>query len=180
MEAATAALARCCAAATAAAPGGALHVPSPDWRDQVLYFLMIDRFDDGDPTNNDQHAAEYGPADGAKFQGGDLRGVQRRIPYLHAMGFTGVWITPPVANQWWNPAKHFGGYHGYWASDFSAIDAHFGTRADYVALSKALHAQGMVLVQDIVVNHTADFFRYDALPDASDPARGLTLSLIHI
>src|SRR5688572_26839453 len=58
---------------------GPLHVPSPDWRDQVIYFAMIDRFDDGDPSNNDQGAAEYDPADAAKFSGGDLRGLQRRV-----------------------------------------------------------------------------------------------------
>ncbi|BCT93263.1 alpha-amylase [Lysobacter helvus] len=161
------------ALAVAGTPVGPLHVPSPDWRDQVLYFLMIDRFDDADRTNSDQHAAEYDPADNAKYSGGDLRGVQRRLPYIQGLGFTAVWITPPVANQWWNPQAHYGGYHGYWATDFSAIDAHFGTKADYANLSKALHGAGMYLVQDIVVNHTANYLRYDKTWTASDPARGV-------
>ena len=87
--------AACLAAAGIATAGnvpseGPLHVPSPDWRDQVLYFLMIDRFDDGDPRNNDQHANEYDPADNAKFSGGDLAGVRRRVGYLHSLGATGV------------------------------------------------------------------------------------------
>ena len=145
---------------TGEAPGP-LHVPSPDWRDQVIYFAMIDRFDDGDPSNNDQGAAEYDPADAAKFSGGDLRGLQRRVPYLRQLGATALWITPPVANQWWNPAKRYGGYHGYWATDFSAVDAHFGTLADYQALSRTLHGAGMYLVQDVVVNHVANFVAYD-------------------
>ena len=161
------------ALAVAGTPVGPLHVPSPDWRDQVLYFLMIDRFDDGDPGNSDQHAAEYDPADNAKYSGGDLRGVRRRIPYIRDLGFTGVWITPPVANQWWSPRAHYGGYHGYWATDFSAIDAHFGTKADYANLSKALHGAGLYLVQDIVVNHTANYLAYDKSWSARDPAQGV-------
>ena len=56
----------------AAAP---LHMPSPDWREQVIYFVMTDRFDDGDPANNDQHADEYHPTDNAKYSGGDLAGA---------------------------------------------------------------------------------------------------------
>lgn len=166
-------LAACLAGGAAHAGDGALHVPSPDWRDQVIYFAMIDRFDDGDPSNNDQGASEYDPRDGARFSGGDLRGLQRRIPYLRGLGATALWITPPVANQWWNPRAKYGGYHGYWATDFASVDAHFGTLADYQALSQALHGAGMYLVQDVVVNHTADFFGYDAVPDPADPAKGL-------
>lgn len=152
------------------------HVPSPDWRDQVVYFLMIDRFDDGDPTNNDQGAGEYDPADHRKFSGGDLRGITRRIDYIRGLGATAVWITPPVANQWWNERVRYGGYHGYWAEDFSAIDAHFGTLDDYRALSGALHAAGMYLVQDIVTNHTADFFDYGNDWREGDPLHGFRLT----
>lgn len=151
------------------------HVVSPDWRDQVIYFLMIDRFDDGDPTNNDQGAAEYDPADGAKYSGGDLRGVTRRIDYIRGLGATAVWITPPVANQWWNVRGHFSGYHGYWAENFTQVDAHYGTLDDYKALSRTLHAAGMYLVQDIVVNHTANFFAYEGGWNAADPAAHFVL-----
>lgn len=132
-----------------------------DWRDQVLYFAMIDRFDDGDPANNEQGAGVYDPADGAKYSGGDLKGLARRLDYLEGLGVTGLWITPPVANQWWDGEARFSGYHGYWAADFSAIDAHYGTEADYAALGLALDARGMTLVQDIVVNHVGNFFAYD-------------------
>ena len=150
-----------------------LHVPSPDWRDQVVYFVVTDRFDDGDHANNDQGAQEYDPGDGAKYSGGDLAGITRRLDYIQGLGATAVWITPPVANQWWNDRAHYGGYHGYWATDFSALDPHVGTLDDYRTLSSALHARGMVLVQDIVVNHTADFFRYDrAARLPGDPAAG--------
>ena len=99
-------------AGVARADDGPLHVPSPDWRDQVVYFAMIDRFDDGDPRNNDQGAGEYDPADGAKYSGGDLAGLMRRIAHLRGLGATALWITPPVANQWWDPPVGYGGYHG--------------------------------------------------------------------
>ena len=136
------------AALLALAPGaqaedGPLHVPSPDWREAVIYFAMIDRFDDGDPSNSDQGVGEYDPAQGRTYSGGDLRGLTRRLDYVQGLGATALWITPPVANQWWNPGRGYSGYHGYWASDFSAIDAHYGTKADYQALSRALHGRGM-------------------------------------
>ena len=154
----------------AVADASRLHVPSPDWRDQVVYFLMIDRFDDGDPGNNDQGTGEYDPADGARFSGGDLAGIERRVGYIKGLGATAVWITPPVANQWWNTHARYGGYHGYWASDFKAVDAHFGTLADYRRLSRALHGAGMYLIQDVVVNHTGDYFAYRDGWDPADPA----------
>lgn len=149
---------------------GPLHVPSPDWRDAVVYFVMIDRFDDGDPGNNDQGIGEYDPADHRKYSGGDLPGITRRLDYIQGLGATALWITPPVANQWWNPGGGYGGYHGYWASDFSAVDPHYGTLADYQALSRALHGRGMYLVQDVVVNHVADWIRCDRDVDPDDDA----------
>ncbi|MCL1633036.1 alpha-amylase family glycosyl hydrolase [Luteimonas sp. SX5] len=159
------------AAAQASAEAGRLHVPSPDWRDQVVYFLMTDRFDDGEPRNNDQGAGEYDPADNAKYNGGDLRGVRRRLDYIRGLGATAVWITPPVANQWWNQRVRHGGYHGYWAEDFKRVDAHLGTLEDYRELSRSLHAAGMYLVQDVVVNHVGDYFAYQGGWSADDPAR---------
>lgn len=148
-----------------------LHVPSPDWRDQVIYFLMTDRFDDGDPGNNDQGAGEYDPADNSKYSGGDLKGVQRRLEYIRGLGATTVWITPPVANQWWNPRVRYGGYHGYWAENFMQVDAHAGNLQDYRELSDALHRKGMYLVQDVVVNHMGDYFSYAGPWVEQDPAR---------
>ena len=133
-----------------------------DWREQVIYFVMLDRFADGDPSNNDQGAGEFDPADGRKFSGGDLDGVRAQLPYIRGLGATAVWVTPPVRNQWWNIPGQFGGYHGYWGIDFKKVDPHFGTLQSYRALAKDLHAKGMFLVQDIVVNHTANFTDRDA------------------
>lgn len=153
-----------------------LHVPSPDWQDQIIYFVMTDRFDDGDPTNNDQGAGEFDPASGAKYSGGDLAGVTRRVDYIQGLGATAVWVTPPVANQWWDPLLQFSGYHGYWAENFMEVDRHYGTLAQYQALSDRLHRAGMYLVQDVVVNHMGNFFTYDGGWSASDPAAGYRLN----
>jgi glycosidase len=146
-----------------------LHVPSPDWRDQVIYFLMTDRFEDGNPSNNDQGVGLYKPQKESHYSGGDLLGVKKRLDYIQGLGATSVWITPPVANQWWNGT--YGGYHGYWASDFTKVDPHVGTLKDYQRLSDALHRRGMYLVQDIVLNHTGDFFRYKPW-NPKDPEQG--------
>ena len=159
------------AGAGSAAPPGKLHVPSPDWRDQIVYFVVTDRFADGNPGNNDQGADEFKAGDGTRYNGGDLAGLRARLPYIRGLGATALWITPPVANQWLNPGGTYSGYHGYWAENFMRVDRHLGTLADYQALSRSLHAAGMFLVQDIVVNHTGDYFFYRGGWDAADPTR---------
>src|SRR5688572_2144859 len=116
-----------------------LHVPSPNWADQVIYFVMLDRFADGDPSNNDQGAGEFDPTVNSHYSGGDLQGVIDRLDYIQGLGATAVWITPPVANQWWDPLAEFSGYHGYWARNFKEVDAHYGDLETYQALSDALH-----------------------------------------
>lgn len=160
-------------AAPALAVGTALqlHRASPDWRDQVLYFVMTDRFADGNPGNNDFGAGEFRPGDNGRYQGGDLAGLVQRLGYIRGLGATGLWITPPVANQWLDPTGTSAGYHGYWAENFMRVDRHLGRLADYRQLSHALHAAGMVLVQDIVVNHTGNYFGYGPGWTAADPAR---------
>ena len=137
-----------------------LHVPSPDWRDQVVYFLMTDRFNDGDASNNDQGLGEFDPTKSSKYSGGDIQGVIDELDYIQNMGMTAVWLTPIVANQWWSDFGQYSSYHGYWATDFSSVDKHVGTLETYQKLSDQLHRRGMYLVKDIVVNHTGNFFNY--------------------
>lgn len=152
-----------------------LHVPSPDWREQIVYMLFIDRFNDGDPTNNDQGYGEYNPALETHFSGGDLRGLRDKLDYLKALGVTAVWVTPPVLNQWWSSPYEATGWHGYWAVDFKKVDPHFGTLTDYQWLSRELHCRGMYLIQDIVANHTANYFTYDNRYDPDDTAANFRL-----
>lgn len=152
------------------------HIDSPDWRDQIIYFVMIDRFNDGDASNNDQGTGEFDPNDPAKFSGGDLAGVIQQLDYIKGLGATALWMTPPVANQWWDGMIQYGGYHGYWAENFKAIDAHFGQLQDYQQLAELLHRQEMYLIHDVVVNHTGNFFDYNGPYDAADPTQNFFIN----
>ena len=164
--ASAAALALALAAVCAFPVPAAAEVPeSVEWRDQVVYFLMTDRFADGDHTNNDQKAGEFNPADGGLYSGGDLAGVRSKLDYIQGLGATAVWLTPPVANVWYDPVLKMAGYHGYWAADFKKVDAHLGILEDYRGLAADLHRKGMLLIQDIVTNHTGDFFSYSGPRD---------------
>ena len=148
-----------------------LHVPSPAWEDQIIYFIMTDRFFDGNPANNELGEGEYDPTKNTHFNGGDLVGIQQQLDYIEELGATAIWITPPVLNQWWNPDHNFTGYHGYWASHFEKVDPHYGNLEDYKRLSDALHRRGMYLVQDVVTNHTGDYMRYEGGYDSVDVAK---------
>lgn len=159
---------------------GPLHVGSPDWRDQIVYFLLTDRFAEGNPAISDQGHGEYDPSDSRCYSGGDLQGIIDHLEYIEALGATSVWITPPVAVQWWNPRVAYGGYHGYWARHFAALDEHVGDLATYQALSRQLHGRGMYLIQDIVCNHTGDFFSYEGPYDHGDPCHNFTLNTASI
>jgi glycosidase len=156
-----------------------LHVPSPDWRDQIIYFVMIDRFDDGDPGNNNQGANEFNPDQNARYSGGDLAGITRRLDYIRGLGATAVWITPPVRHRWWDARSNYGGYHGYWGEHFMEVDPHFGSLGDYQQLSSRLHQAGMYLVQDIVVNHMGNYFSYPESWSSTDAAQGFVLNPDH-
>ena len=115
---------------------------------KALYFVMPDRF-----ARSGAAAANTTGCGGQGWCGGTITGVTTKLDYIAGMGFDCVWITPVVGQ----PAGAFGpsgtGYHGYWAEDWFAIDAHFGTPDDLRALSLALHERGMCLMLDIVTNH---------------------------
>jgi len=162
----------CDASVAGCVDGRLLHVPSPDWRDQIIYFLMIDRFNDGDPSRNDQGYNLYDPSKESHYSGGDLQGIIDKLDYIQNIGATTLWTTPPVANQWWNEAQNYAGFHGYWPIDHRKIDAHFGDLETYKNLSHALHRRGMYLIKDIVINHTGNYFDYDNEYDPNDPSVG--------
>ena len=155
---------------------GPLHVPSPDWREQVIYFLMIDRFNDGNPKNNDQGVGVYQPGAASKYNGGDIQGITEQLDYLQNLGITAVWTTPHVANQWYDPIAQYWGYHGYWARDFNKVDEHYGSLSDYQNLSRSLHKRGMYLIQDIVVNHTGNFFTYQGEYNPNNPTENFVIN----
>jgi glycosidase len=145
---------------TAAAPIVARQTPQlAAWPDAVLYFVVLDRFADGDPSND---FAVDRSAKGT-FHGGDLAGLTAHLDDIAALGVTALWITPVVDNidgfvtgagfpDW--------AYHGYWADDFQAIDRRFGTEEELRKLVEAAHARGMRVLLDVVYNHAGYNSRY--------------------
>jgi len=122
-----------------------------DWKDEIIYFVMVDRFADGDPSNNEGVNLENPLA----FHGGDLKGLTERLDYIADLGATAIWLTPvnqqgpsiEVAEGTFQP------HHGYWADEFNAIDPRYGTEDDLRALVEAAHARGIKVLLDVVYNH---------------------------
>ena len=145
-------------------------------RDEVIYFLMVDRFDNGDPNNDyGDYQATPGtdPSDptqvalhglarehAAYFHGGDLKGIERRLGYIKALGATAIWTTPLMKNRPTNGDGRSANYHGYSVTDFLAVDPHFGDGAAMKAYTEAAHRQGINVYLDAVINHTANIFGY--------------------
>lgn len=135
--------------------------PSPlDWRDQVIYFLLIDRFD-----NNAEDIPPYDPESvipdrdteqGHVFQGGNLKGIIRRLDYIKNLGATAVWISPVFKNR----QEKNDTYHGYGIQNFLDVDPRFGTREDLRELVRQAHARDMFVILDIIINHTGDNWAY--------------------
>ncbi|HMI59196.1 MAG TPA: alpha-amylase family glycosyl hydrolase [Gemmatimonadaceae bacterium] len=131
----------------------------------VIYLIMPDRFADGDTTNDDP-AVSRGLLDRKnlhRYHGGDLAGVQAKLPYLKELGVTAIWLTPIFDNTNVLDQKEiYGGdpttaYHGYHAIDYYAVDEHFGNLDDYKRLVDAAHAQGIKVIMDLVANHTSAY-----------------------
>jgi glycosidase len=162
----------------AAVLGG--YTPSPaDWRDEVLYFLLPDRFSDGGedtrelltqtrraalrttPARPDIDWREWA-ASGARWQGGTIAGIRGRLDYLQGLGVTTLWIGPVFKQR-----ARLDTFHGYGVQDFLEVDPRFGTRADLVDLCEAAHARGLRVILDIIANHTGDNWGY--VPPEADP-----------
>ena len=126
-----------------------------DWRDEVIYQVLVDRFADGD-VNNDWHIQ---PGYLARFQGGDWKGLEDHLDYIQALGVTTLWISPIVKNV--DTDADVDSYHGYWAQDLRQLNPHFGDLAALRSLTASAHERGMKVVLDIVTNHMGQMFYYD-------------------
>ncbi|EMF55568.1 pullulanase-type alpha-1,6-glucosidase [Streptomyces bottropensis] len=131
---------------------------------EQFYFVLPDRFANGDRANDkggltgSRLATGYDPTDKGFYQGGDLKGITRRLDYIKGLGTTSIWLAPIFKNQ---PVQGTGenasaGYHGYWITDFTKVDPHFGTDKDLQTLISKAHAKGMKVFFDVITNHTAD------------------------
>ncbi|HZD17615.1 MAG TPA: alpha-amylase family glycosyl hydrolase, partial [Actinomycetota bacterium] len=149
--------------------------------DEVLYFAIPDRFNDGDPSNDcgdyegvcvaddtREHVLEHGylPSDKGYYHGGDLEGLRRKLPYLQNLGVTAIWVGPIYLNKTVQPdsTNLYGmssGYHGYWILDFLRVDPHLGTNAQFAGLVDEAHRRGIKVFMDIVTNHTADVIQLE-------------------
>jgi glycosidase len=165
------------------AQGRTFHPSPAAWEDQVLYFLMLDRFSDGkesgvrgndgavtnggttppfaqaDHSNaigSDAAAAAWRDA-GGRFCGGTLKGLAGKIGYLKRLGVTALWISPVLKQVDFHET-----YHGYGIQNFLDVDPHFGTREDLRDAVRTAHDHGIRVVLDIILNHSGDVFSYDA------------------
>lgn len=136
-----------------------LNLLSSDFRDETIYFVITDRFVDGDLKNNEIWGDEYIPGNLRYYQGGDFKGLIENLDYIKEMGFTSIWITPPVMQppgRYLNSSKTYdaAGYHGYWAWDLSKVDPHLETPGyTYKDLINKAHEKGLKIIQDVVINH---------------------------
>lgn len=131
----------------------ATHVA--DWRDEVVYQLIVDRFANGDVSND----FNVRPGALARFQGGDWAGIIEHLDYLQDLGVTTLWISPVVKNV--ETDADVDSYHGYWAQDLTQTNPHFGDLAELRRLTAACHKRNMKVVLDIVTNHMGQVFFYD-------------------
>ncbi|MEZ5097166.1 MAG: alpha-amylase family glycosyl hydrolase [Nocardioides sp.] len=149
-----------------------------------FYFVMADRFANGSAANDtggltgDRMTTGFDPTDKGFFPGGDIAGLTGKLDYLAGLGTTAIWLTPSFQNR---PVQGTGadasaGYHGYWITDFTRLDPHFGTNAELRTLLDRAHRRGIKVFFDIITNHTADVIdyaegQYTYLSKETDPYR---------
>lgn len=161
--------------------------PSPrDWSDQVIYFLLTDRFSDGNEDAYKDASGQivqgrtpmFSPGDannavqagtdlqdweaaGTEWLGGTLKGIQTKLGYLRRLGVTALWISPVLRQR-----PGVDDYHGYGTQDFLEVDPNFGTAQDFQSLVAAAHEAGLYVILDVILNHSADVFAYNTVdPD---------------
>ncbi|NKF50868.1 alpha-amylase [Shewanella sp. WXL01] len=138
-----------------------------DVRDDIFYFVLPDRFNNGNPANDNGAAPgyakgiSYGGLDVTTergFHGGDIKGIEQKLDYLQQLGVTAIWMTPILRNK--AVQKDGVAHHGYWIVDFTEIDPHFGTNDELKQLIAAAHTKGIKVFFDIITNHTADVIKF--------------------
>lgn len=123
------------------------------WGEQIVYLIQADRFNDGDPSNNELNIEESQSRGDLRaifdfHHGGDLKGIEDRLSYLEDLGVTTLWITPVLKNN--------GAFHGYCITDPTDVDPSFGTKEDLRRLVQKAHERGIYVVMDVVINHMCD------------------------
>jgi glycosidase len=149
--------------------------------EDVVYFMLPDRFANGDPSNDtggfggDRLTHGFDPTDKAFYLGGDLKGLTEKLDYIKGMGATAIWLGPIYKNKpvQGGPGQESSGYHGYWITDFKDVDPHLGTKDELKAFINGAHDRDMKVFLDIITNHTADVISYRECydPDYTGPRK---------
>jgi glycosidase len=145
-----------------------------------IYFVMTDRYANGDPSNDTggksggRDVTGFDPADIGYFHGGDFKGLtgnctdpEHGLMRIKDLGFNGIWVTPPFGQK--TVQGDSAAYHGYWIEDFTAVDPHLGTEQDFANFVSCAHSLGIKVYLDVVVNHTADVIGYTDGTSFLDP-----------
>lgn len=148
-------------------------------QDEIIYFLLPDRFANADPSNDHggltggRLSTGFDPTSKGFYHGGDLAGLTSRLDYIRSLGATAIWLAPIFRNKPVQGAagEESAGYHGYWVTDFTRVDPHFGNEREMHAFVDAAHACGMKVYLDIIANHTADVIAYRECPAGACPYR---------
>ena len=151
-------------------PARAQSVSNGFWQAQNIYQVITERFFDGDASNNNAEG-NYSPSSSGSVHGGDFRGIEQKLDYIKALGATAIWISPIVLNG-------RGQFHGYAARDFFRVAPHWGSLADLQHMIAAAHARGLLVIDDIIVNHGDDLI-YSTDPGYAGflaPPAGYTLT----
>jgi len=145
----------------------AFHANAPFlWENASMYFLLTDRFNNGDPSNDINFNRTLPTATLRGFEGGDIKGITQKIKegYFQDLGVNAIWFTPVVEQIHGGTDEGTGftyAYHGYWAKDWTSLDPNFGTMADLADLVALAHDQGIRIVMDAVINHTGPVTEID-------------------
>ncbi|WP_291845097.1 alpha-amylase family glycosyl hydrolase [Maricaulis sp.] len=166
-----------CAASQSDSGIGRIEIADRSPADEIIYFVMPDRLENADPSNDlgdiegDRLDHGFDPTARGFYHGGDLAGLTAQLDYIQGLGMTAIWLTPIFQNQavQGGPGQESSAYHGYWITDFTRPDAHLGTREDFRAFVDAAHDRGMRVYMDIITNHTADVFAYRECHDPTSP-----------
>ncbi|MCA1055233.1 pullulanase [Rossellomorea aquimaris] len=148
-----------------------------DWDESIIYFMLTDRFFNGDTSNDDPYDLNADQSKRGTHQGGDFEGITSKLDYLDELGVNTIWISPIVENVKYDVRKGEAGepyfsYHGYWASNFSQLNPYFGSMEEFHTLIDAAHDRGMKIMVDVVLNHTGYGLKEmdGELPEAERPA----------
>jgi glycosidase len=152
-------------------PARSFTVSNGFWQGQSIYQIITDRFYDGDPSNNNADG-NFDPAGhtGRSVHGGDFKGIEQKLDYIKALGATAIWISPVVLNA-------RGEFHGYAGLDFYKVDPHWGSLADLQHMIHAAHARGLLVIDDVIVNHGGNLLASDdpGYPKFKYPPDGYSL-----